>query len=363
MKKLFSLSMVSLCLGFHAQIVLTKSDFAGVNDTIRYSQPVLTSVTNYEATGENFVWDFSGLEAESQYLKRYNAVSSSPITVQAVFGPFAPDEYKGTYYLLSRDVPIEQLNNFLPVDLSDLNTFSRATNDSITSIGYSVSISNVPTPFRSDTIETRYAFPLEFGGSHYSRGYTFIDLNPATDFKLKQYRQRTTTVDGFGTLTTPFGTHQVLRLKHVITELDSVYQTFFGGGQWFASPPILTKEYEWWAAGHDDALLRIIETTNNGQAQVRLAEYKDTYLGLDASLTENAWDFKLFPSVVDNSLKLESSIQLDKIEILDLNGKLAFNSSINSTNQSFELGSLEGGVYVVKLFVGGSIKTSKIVKL
>jgi hypothetical protein len=362
MKKFIYLSMMSLSLGYHAQIVLTKNDFAGVNDTIRYSQPPLLSVTNYEATGEDYLWDFSGLEAETQYLKRYSAVSSSPITVQAVFGPFAPDEYKGTYYLLSRDVPIEQLNNFLPVDLSDLNTFSRATNDSITSIGYSVSISNVPTPFRSDTIETRYAFPLEYGGSHYSRGYTFIDLNPATDFKLKQYRQRTTSVDGYGTLTTPFGTHQVLRIKHVITELDSVYQTFFGGGQWFASPPILTKEYEWWANGHDDALLRIVEASNNGQPQVRLAEYKDIYLGLDANINNQSWEYNVYPSVVEHEINLSSSSIIQKIELLDMRGKLIFSENIENVGYVKDLSALENGMYLVRVFVNGQFKTTKIVK-
>jgi hypothetical protein len=359
MVKFVYLGFLLFNIGIHAQVILTKNDFAGDNDTVRYSQAVLSSLTNYSATGENYLWDFSGLQAESQYLKRYRSVLTSPLTVQAIFGPFAPERYRGTYYLLSRDVPIEQFNNFLPVVLSDLNTFSKSSNDSITSIGYSISVNNVPTPFQSDTIETRYKFPLEFGDSNYSRGYTLIDLNPAADIRIKQYRQRNTTADGYGTLISPFGTYQVLRLKHFITEVDSIYQTFFGVGQWFATPIVQTIEYEWFTNGGDDALLRIVESVNNDQSQIRFAEYKDVYRGLDLGLSPDEIH-GIEIKVELNKLYINSQSKIDRIQVSTLEGQMIKSERLNDNVFIVEKSSLLNGVFIIKIHLADVLIIKRI---
>ena len=64
--------------------------------------------------------------------------------------------------------------------------FSKKTTDSITSIGYAVSVSGTEVPFKSDTIETRYKFPLNYGDQYSSRGYSLMDLNPVYNGVLKQ---------------------------------------------------------------------------------------------------------------------------------------------------------------------------------
>ena len=345
------------------QITLSGSDFALANDTIRMSQ-TMDPVIDYTLTGSGFIWDFSGLTATSQFLKYFQPISNSTILVQAEYGFTAPTEYKATYFLESRDIPIDQLNQFLAAELSDLNQFSRKTNDSITSLGYSVSDNGQALPFKSDTIETHYKFPTNFEDTFSTRGYTYIDLNPVTDFKLKQYRQRTSVVDGFGTLITPFGTFEVLRIKSVINELDSVYQTFFGGGSWNVLPVTVTTEYEWWAQGKDEAMLKILATENNGTPQIRSIEYQDIYLGLDASIEENSFELNLVPNPANNLISLESDLAIDQIKIISLDGSVVLKQNANNVSKAIiEISMLQAGVYFVEVSSGKFSATQKLIKL
>ncbi|MFM1894002.1 MAG: hypothetical protein RIQ90_1168, partial [Bacteroidota bacterium] len=228
---------IMLLFVFHgwSQISLSVSDFANAGDTVRISQADGAGL-DFASTGANFTWDFSSLVANSQTLKEFKPIGFASLLVFGTYGPVAPTNYRASYFNPTNDLPLDQLSQFLPVSLSDLNQYSKRMTDSITSLGYSIAVNGQGVPFKSDTIETRYKLPLNYNDFHYSRGYTFIDLNPVIDFKIKQYRQRTTNVDGWGTIITPKGTFPALRIRHDIAEIDSVYQTFFGPGQWFGTP-------------------------------------------------------------------------------------------------------------------------------
>jgi len=347
---------------FFSQITLSANDFAGSNDTVRMSQTI-DPIIDYSLTGSNYNWDFSGLTTTSQYLKYFQPISNSTILVQAEYDFTAIDEYKATYFLESRDIPIDQLNQFLPAELSDLNQYSKLTVDSLTSLGYSLSVNGQAIPFKSDTIETNYKFPINFDDTFSSRGYTYIDLNPVTDFKLKQYRQRTSVVDGFGTLTTPFGTFEVLRIKSVINELDSVYQSFFGVGSWNVLPQSITTEYEWWAQGKDDAILKIVAVDNNGNNQVRSIEYQDIYLGLDASIKEQSFEFNLLPNPASNLISIESDKVIEQIKVFGLDGSIVLKQNTSSLSKvSIDISMLRVGVYFVEVSSGKFTSTQKLIK-
>jgi hypothetical protein len=356
----FSFGLMS---NLFSQITLSGNDFAGANDTIRISQ-TMDPIIDYTLTGPNFSWDFGGLTATTQYLKYFQPISNSTILVEAEYGFTAANEYKATYFLESRDIPIDQLNQFLPAELSDLNQFSKKTADSLTALGYSLSVNGQALPFQSDTIETVYKFPTNFEDTFSTRGYTYIDLNPVTDFKLKQYRQRTTVVDGFGTLITPFGTFEVLRIKSVINELDSVYQTFFGGGGWNVLPQTVITEYEWWAQGKDDAMLKIVATENNGTPQIRSIEYQDIYLGLDASIGENSFEFNLVPNPANNLISIESDLAIEHIQVIGLDGSVVLKQNANNVSKAtIEISMLQTGVYFVEVSSGKFSATQKLIKL
>jgi len=358
MKALLSVVFLCFYIGISSQITLIVNDFANSGDTVRISQAAGTGL-DFASTGANYTWDFSALSATSQYLKEYNPIGFASLLVFGTYGPVAPTNYRASYFNPTNDLPLDQLSQFLPVSLSDLNQYTKRMTDSITSLGYSIAVNGQGVPFKSDTIETRYKLPLNYNDSHYSRGYTYIDLNPVIDFRIKQYRQRTTNVDGWGTVTTPKGTFQALRVRHDIAEIDSVYQTFFGAGQWFGTPPIQRTEYEWFANGEKEWVLKATET--NGT--VNQVEYQEDYLGLDASIDEYIMDVQVGPNPTLTDVEIQSNTLLSSVEVMDAMGRQVMNlQGLNTNALNINVENLSQGVYRIVLHSNQSSKEFPIVK-
>jgi hypothetical protein len=325
-----------------------ESDFPNAGDTIRFSY-ASNQVINYETAGEGLIWDFSGLTADSQHVKLFKAMNDASLNVILSFGSFAPIKYRASYFNENSDLPIDQLSQFLPVEISDINTYTKSIPDSITALGYSIKVDGQTVPFQSDTIETKYKFPLNFASTYSSRGYTSVDFNPIADFKFKQYRKRNSQVDGSGTLITPLGSFEVLRIKHVIQETDSVYQTFFGTGFWIGIPPTLTTEYEWFANGKKDALLKIVEIDVNGNSQIRSIEYQDIYRDLTSSISEVKNDIEVYPTLTEDKININSPEEISEFEIWDSQGKIELKGLLNDSNASINISELNLGLYFLKL--------------
>jgi hypothetical protein len=359
MKIVLLLLSISLYTFASAQITLTKDDFASGGDTVRMSQATDPAI-DYASTGAAYTWDFSNLTADNQLIKDFRSMSGAPTFVQFLFGPFAPSKYQASYYIESTALPIAQLTSFLPVSIENLYGFTRRSADSLTSVGYSMVVSGNDIPFQSDTIETRYDFPLNFGNTHFSRGYTLVDFNPILDAKWNQHRTRTTEVDGYGSITTPYGTFDALRIKHDITENDSLYYTFpFIGATWLPIPIPASHEYEWWTNGEKEPILRITTSEIVGNETVTAIEYRDIDRQLDAGLNEMQLLMDIYPNPVQHTLTISSQHTMNSIDVIDANGKMIKHLEIDSISYLLNVSDLEVGSYrlVVKSASGLGIKS------
>ena len=342
------------------QITLSESDFPSAGDTVRYST---TAFTNNDPAimGQNYFWDFSSLVADSQFVREFTSIGFSP--VQVSFGLFAPTNYQASYFIPENALQLNQLGNFLPVSLSDARSYQRSLVDSITKVGFSVQVNGLDVAFPSDTIETKYRFPMTYGQEFNTVGYTVVDLNPAANLIIKQHRNVHSIVDGYGQLSLPFGTFDVLRLKREIIELDSIYQSFFGAPGWFVPPIITSYEYEWIAQGSKDALLKIVVRDANGQQQIQSIEYQDIYLGLDAGLIENELKTHIYPNPSSESLNINSTSIINEIQLQELNGKIVKSiSELNSMNTIIDITDLNDGIYLLKVISSNGSKTMHITK-
>lgn len=359
MKKLLLLSLFPTSI-ITAQINLNQSDFATGGDTIRMSQS--TDLTlDFLSTGTNYVWDYSTLVPSSQKVKNFRPNTDLSLLSSFLFGTFAPTRYKASYFIESTDIPVDQIGTIIGIPITDIFGFSRVTADSITSIGFSMVVSGTEIPFKSDTIEKRYAFPIQYTNTTYSRGYTNIDLNPTYDAIFRQYRQHSSVVDGWGSITTPYGTYNALRIKHEITELDSIYIGAFSF--WLPIPVPPSNIYEWWTNGQKEPILRINTTNVLGTETVNSVEYRDIYRGLDAGLNELTTEFTIYPNPVKNSLSLKSDKIINKILIIDITGKVIKEVSITPSNQhEVNTSDLTQGVYYIKAFSGEEVGIQSFIK-
>lgn len=360
MRLIFILTTLTFSFSINAQIQLTQADFATAADTVRMSQAT-DSGFDFLSTGSGYTWDFSNLVPNSQIIKEFYSTADAPLFIRFMLGEFASTNYNSTYYLESTAIPIAEITSFLPITIENIYQFTRSTADSLTSVGFSMNISGTEIPFQSDTIETHYDLPLQFGNSHYSRGYTLIDFNPVVDAKWNQHRERTTTVDGYGSITTPYGSFDVLRIKHDITEVDSIYYTFpIVGAIWLPIPIPATHEYEWWTNGEKEPILRITTNEIFGEEIVTAIEYRDVDRYMDAGLTDLENDFNIYPNPAANEINISAKHGINSINVFDDKGLLIESRVLDmNLNAQIDISSYAVGVYQIQIISGvkSTVKT------
>lgn len=356
MKRLLLLSVLSSGFSFAQGITITSADFAHGGDTVRMSQAVDAGY-DVTVTGANITWDYTSLSAISQTLKDFRSMTQAPPFVLFMFGSFAPAKYQANYYIENTNLPIDQVTAILPVQITDIFGYTRftASNDSVQSLGISMTVDfgSGPTsiPFRSDTIETRYVLPMSFGDTYSSRGYTNIDFNPIYNASWIQARQRTSVVDGYGSLMTPFGTFDVIRVKHDITEQDEItLELPIIGVQTIPLDLPMAHEYEWWANGEGEPVLKIVTNEVLGNEVITSIEYRDIYLGLDAGIIEKEVSFELYPNPSTDVLNIVSASAMEHLNIIDLSGKIVRTEKLNGLGTTFlEVDTLEAGTYLIEV--------------
>jgi hypothetical protein len=362
MKILLLTALIFTLYPISAQISVSSADFGNSGDTVRMSSSANLEI-DFSATGEDQIWDYSDLIAESQFLKQFNGISDAGQFAGFLFGQFASPKYQASYFNESSTIPIDQVSQFLSVPIESFNLVSRLTADSLTSIGSIISVNGNFIPVKSDTIETRYDFPLNYGDTHFSRGYTYLDLNPIQNAIWIQHRTRSTEVDGWGVISTPLGTFNALRVRHDITESDSLYIDFSGFGFWVPVPVPLTHEYEWWTNGQKEPLLKITTNVIQGNETVTAVEYRDIYRGLDAGLLEENVSFSLFPNPTNGISVLRTETPVSSLKVVEISGRVVLElNGENKTDLQLDLQEYSNGMYYLEGVTAKGIFRTRILR-
>ena len=349
-----------------SQITVDVNDFADGGDTVRLSIANNPGI-DFTTTGANMSWDFSDLSAETQELTEFKDPNTAGPLITFSFGAFADEAYQATNYFPSTDIPLDAAGDFLPVSISEVNQFSKHADSSADLVGLSINVEGTNIPIPSDTIETKYIFPLDFGNAYNSRGYTYFDLNPIFNLIWIQYRQRSSTVDGWGNVTTPYGSFDCIRVKHEIAETDSVLIDFAGTGNpiWIELPVPPSVEYEWIAKNELAPILSIRTTNAGGNETVTQIKYRDIYLGLDAGINENTLNLNIGPNPVQNELMIRGLKGDDIVDICSLDGKILLSGKLMNQGgfAQVDMSTLHTGVYLLHIGTGTKVFTQRIIKL
>lgn len=357
--KYLLLSLIALSSFSFGQITLTDQHFAGPSESYVFS--TLTDPTiDYATTGANYTWDFSSMVPQDQRsLITYSTNQLSGLST-LLFGSFAPIQYRASYFNATTDLPLDQASAFLPIPIDELNGFTKNASNGITSIGYELVSNGQGLGFRSDTIETRYALPMTYGNSYESRGYTNLDLNPIYDAKWRQHRHRLSSVDGWGTVKTPFGQFDALRIHHVIDEFDSIYFTFQGFGTWIPIPVPLTHEYEWRSTSDKEAVMRIRTNEIMGTETVTAVEYRDNFNGL--GLVESGLNVSFYPNPVINELHVSTQEVAENFFVVDQAGRIWKKVSGSAKEQVIDVSDLASGSYSLVVLFSSGYTSVKFIK-
>ncbi len=239
-----------------AQISVNQSDMPSADDTIRVS---MTNVVpaGYAETAMDTSWNYASLEALSQRVDTFASTASTPSIYQLIF-------------VLQGGANLAYPRSSSPIPgfpISDGFTFFKNSSASYSDLGSAYTIQGLPLPAKYDIPDKLYQFPLTPGLS-WSSNSSFALAVPDFAYYGTQ-RTRTSQVDGWGSLTTPFGTFQTIRVKSNLTIHDSIYVDSLGTG--FSVNRNIT-EYKWLAKDKGIPVLQINEEQN-----LATAVYQDIF--------------------------------------------------------------------------------------
>ncbi len=316
-----------------AQITITDADLPVSSNVYYYSNVIDLLSVDVNQTGGNYNWDFSTLNYFDQDSLEVVSVSSTPIAYQFFFNNLFlyPDHY-ATSAQSTQDVTLMST-----VTISDRYDYYKASSTSYDLVGFGANVNGVPTSVKYDTIDQVYPLPLNYGTVDSTSAYYLTSIPTLGTYG--QWIRRKVEVDGWGILTTPFSSYDVLRVKTTLYQRDTIFIDQLMLGDAFDRP--ISNIYEWYANGQGAPVL--IVTSQSGA--VTEIKYKDD-LHLSA-IEHDLSGLEVFPNPVVDDLNFSSDMsEVVFIEIFNVNGVKV--SEMRYKNK-ISLGFLKSGWYLLKL--------------
>lgn len=350
MTKIFYAALFLICSSTaYSQITITEADMPAAGDTIRVSSgPSL--MLPFEATGTDTTWDFSMLLIWGQKLIEFEDINDLPFTYQAAFNSPLDPEHKAAYATISSDsLNIPNLN------VTNLREFYRKTSSEFGVIGYGAEVSGFHMPGKYDSLDLHYNFPLNYGDT--SESHSIAAQQIPTIGYLHREITRTNVVDGWGTIITPYGTFDVLRVKSEIIQKDSI--KFDSLPAYPALYSYLT-EYKWMAKDKGLPVLKV--EINNGYAQS--VEFLDSIRSFASIAEAEQHSVAVYPNPAAGDVKIEWSSEVEKLEIYNTLGEVVFAEDVSGRKNYVIPGRslVSAGVYIIVLEGEGIHMRRKLIK-
>ncbi len=295
------------------QITITNNDMPNVNDIFVYSIGNTSFSQSLTVTGSNVTWDFSDLVSQSQRADTFVSVSTTPLAYQFYFNnAFLYPNHKADYAVRG-EFPS---NSNSPVQVTDLYNYFKNSSTEYANVGFGANINGVPTSGKNDPVDVWYHFPMNYGGT--ASNYAEFGFSIPNTGYYGQSIQRYDTVDGYGTLITPYGTFQTLRLKSTVYRTDTTYSDQFGFGTTIPRPEEI--EYSWLTNNKGTPLLKIVVRAG----QITQVEYQDSIRTLGVKQWQEKVQMQVYPNPATDVVLIESNkrfAQTVQVKIFDIAGK------------------------------------------
>jgi hypothetical protein len=360
MRNLYLLILILFTNLVNAQDTLRSSDMPVVGRTYLISTGSAFTGMDPTATGAGFDWDFSELMNVSQKIDTcYNTSATNPLL---------------SFYFIDNMLNSNRANqsfrgnnfNLGFTGLTDIFNYYYNTSSLYKQPGFGAVVNGVPIPIPYIPHDVIYRFPLKYNDADSGSYQYSVDLSSTIGIYYHVDRSRHNLVDGWGTLTTPYGTFDVIRVKSTLEEVDSTYVTSLNLG--VKTPPITTIEYKWLGAGFGVPLLQI--NTNNANAISQILYQDSIRLTSVPYLQNEIGEAVVFPNPAFEKIILKYSLveKADvKISLLMQDGKLIAEMYTGKKFagdhiESIDLGNynLSAGNYFIKIQSGNSTVTRQL---
>jgi hypothetical protein len=360
MKHTLLVTTLVVTTSLFGQITIDQNDFPGADDTAMISVSDETTL-DLMTTGPNSSWNFTDLHIESQRIDTFFNPADASGLYQLQFNNviFEP-EYASDYYF-----------NLVGFDLAGASGagitiekpvgFVKITGSEVQNVGMGLVLNGYEVPMAMDTIDTEFMLPMNYTDAWTSSSYLYVDLNPAFNGIFIRYQDRTSEVDGWGEITTRFGTFDVLRVKSQLTFVDSVYVDFGVGGTWIELPTPPQNEYTWWSNDNKVPILRVTTQDIGGDETVTKVEFKDMERNL-AGVEENL-DFAgtIYPNPANKNINIRFEQGVSGMSIFSITGEKIMQHQVTGPYLDLDVSGWAPGIYLVKLVSENGVSEAKLI--
>jgi len=356
MKKLCTLFMASCSYVILAQspITLGNTNMPGSGDTLRYSNAQLSSVGNYTQTGANFNWNFSSLVYTSQGVRSFKSGLQTPYAL----------------FFLSAGEYGEKIADTLgagPLVITKYYDFykKQTSPNAYIADGAGITFSSIPVPNYYSDKDELYNFPMTYP-KYDSTTFKFSTPAGVLPFTYSKTGYRVTVVDGWGNVTTPYGTQSCLRLVTTQYSHDSITSTLIPIPLGF---PDYQRSYQWLTTSSRIPYLEVSGNVTGTLFTPTQVRYRDSYRspGIVTAIEEQN-EIRLpefYPNPVKDELALvNNSTGSRTIVVQDLKGSsvVTVETRIQGGLQLIDVSGLERGIYVLKVTENGRENSFKFIK-
>ncbi|MCB9194755.1 MAG: T9SS type A sorting domain-containing protein [Flavobacteriales bacterium] len=343
---LIGLLLITKSSGFIAQISITEYDMPNPGAVYKYELSTDLLSEDFSLTGSNYTWDYSSATMNTTDTVKIVSVGSTPIVYQFYFNnQFTQAAYYSDYAQKGRDI-----NAFGQVSITNRYDFFGVNPNSLEIKGFGAEINGTPASIKYDTIDQLYPFPMYDGmPTHYSSGSYVVSIPSLGTYG--QWIRREVTVDGYGSLTTPYFTYSnTLRVKTVLHQRDTFYVDQFMFGQTVDRPEEII--YEWFTNTEKAPVMKVVlRGGQNTEAKYLspIAASVDQESILNISITKTS---------EEGIYIIQGSTSQITGNIYDVNGKKMRDLRSNQ----IDLTTFESGIYFVEVFFGNEHQVFELIK-
>lgn len=311
-------SFISTALCAQTPITISSSDLPNENDSILVSVNNTIGSNDPSLTGANYNWDFSSLSPNVQQFEKFDSPLDFTSPFNYLFNPFNTSYGRDNYEFATISLPGG-------TQITEAYDFFKETSSQFRQIGSGFTVNAVPIPFLYSADDIIYEFPVNYLNTDDCNYKYGLDI-PGMGY-YGQSGHRVNLVDGWGTLITPFGTFQTLRVLSTIDAVDTVYNNSLSAGTNIPRP--LKYEFKWLATGKKIPVLKIEATDIAGNITVSNVRYIDSArAGVpQVGIVENSktdLELGVYPNPCVNELLVNYKLPVTspvKISITDVLGK------------------------------------------
>lgn len=347
MKRIYLLFIVNawtLLIIAQSPITLSNSNMPGSGDTLRFTNFQVSTAGNYTQTGTNFNWDLSLVSSTTEGLRSYKSSLQTPYAL----------------FFLNANEYGEKISDTIgagPLTLTNYYNFYKKQSTPVNAFiadGVGMTFSSVPIPSYYSDKDELYNFPMTYP-KYDSTTFKFTTTTAGfIPISYSKVGYRVTVVDGWGTVKTPYGTENCLRLVTTQYAMDSIKNTIVPIPLGF---PNYQRSYQWMTLNSKIPYVEItgnLAGTNFTPTQARYRGYEKSKVVTSFESSEDAIrnPLSIYPNPVKEELWLQKTGENESTyEIYDLNGKLltSAKAGFSQGRTSINVSALQTGVYFLKI--------------